>query len=85
MLVGSELTAHNRFRFKMMLRPLLAGFFSLFFPQACLACQEPLVAGERHLCTACRAELPYTDYHLLPAAQNPLGRRFWGKLPVVHT
>ena len=69
----------------MMLRPLLADFLSLFFPQACLACQEPLVAGERHLCTTCRAELPYTDYHHLPAAQNPLSRRFWGKLPVVHT
>ncbi|MGI4867040.1 MAG: ComF family protein [Janthinobacterium lividum] len=68
-----------------MLRPLLADFLNLFFPQACLACQEPLVAGERHLCTTCRAELPYTDYHLLPAAQNPLSRRFWGKLPVAHT
>jgi ComF family protein len=68
-----------------MLRPLLADFFGLFFPQACLACQEPLVAGEQHLCTTCRTELPYTDYHLLPPAQNPLSRRFWGKLPVVHT
>jgi ComF family protein len=67
-----------------MLRPLLADLLALFFPHACLACQQPLVAGERHLCTTCRAELPYTDYHLLPAAQNPLSRRFWGKLPVVH-
>ena len=67
-----------------MLRPLLADLVALFFPQACLACTEPLVAGEQHLCTGCRTELPYTDYHLLPAAQNPLGRRFWGKLPVVH-
>ncbi len=68
-----------------MLRPLLADFFGLFFPQACLACQEPLVRGEQHLCTTCRTELPYTDYHLLPAADNPLSRRFWGKLPVAHT
>lgn len=69
----------------MMLRPLFTDLLALFFPHACLACQEPLVAGERHLCTACRAELPYTDYHLLPPDENPLGRRFWGKLPVAHT
>jgi ComF family protein len=68
-----------------MLRPLLTDLLALFFPHVCLACQEPLVAGERHLCTVCRAELPYTDYHLLPADQNPLSRRFWGKLPVAHT
>ena len=68
-----------------MLRLLLADFAALFFPQACLACTEPLVAGEQHLCTTCRAELPYTDYHLLPPEQNPLSRRFWGKLPISHT
>jgi ComF family protein len=69
----------------MMLRPLLTDLLALFFPHACLACQQPLVAGERHLCTTCRVELPYTDYHLLPSDQNPLSRRFWGKLPVAHT
>jgi len=68
-----------------MLRPLLADLAALFFPRPCLACREPLVAGEAHLCTGCRAELPYTDYHLLPPAENPLARRFWGKLPVQHT
>jgi ComF family protein len=46
-----------------MLRPLLADFVALFFPRACLACQASLVAGEQHLCTTCRTELPYTDYH----------------------
>jgi ComF family protein len=69
---------------KKMLRPLLADLLALFFPRPCLACREPLVAGEAHLCTTCRTELPYTDYHLLPPAHNPLARRFWGKLPVQH-
>ena len=83
--VGGELTAHNRFVPEKMLRPLLADFAALFFPRPCLACHEPLVAGEQHLCTGCRAELPYTDSHLLPPDQNPLARRFWGRLPVRHT
>jgi ComF family protein len=67
-----------------MLRALLSDFVGLIFPRICLACTEPLARGESHLCTGCRAELPYTDYHRLPPEQNPLGRRFWGKLPLRH-
>ena len=63
---------------------LWADFVGLIFPRLCLACREPLLTGETHLCTGCRAELPYTDFHLLPPEQNPLGRRFWGKLPIRH-
>ena len=66
------------------LRSLATDFLGLIFPRLCLACREPLVTGESHLCTTCRAELPYTDFHLLPADQNPIGRRFWGKLPIRH-
>ncbi|WP_426489864.1 ComF family protein [Hymenobacter sp. 102] len=69
----------------MPLPAILTDFVSLLFPQVCLACQEPLARGEDHLCTICRTELPYTDYHRLPAEQNPLARRFWGKLPVRYT
>ncbi|GAB3331746.1 ComF family protein [Hymenobacter humi] len=68
-----------------MLRSLWGDFVGLIFPRLCLACREPLMTGENHLCTGCRAELPYTDFHLLPPEQNPIGRRFWGKLPVRHT
>lgn len=67
-----------------MLLPLFADFLSLIFPRVCLACREPLVQNEQHICTGCRVELPYTDFHLLPPDQNPLGRRFWGKLPVQY-
>ena len=67
-----------------MLRTLWQDFAGLIFPRLCLACREPLVTGETHLCTGCRAELPYTDFHLLPPEHNPLGRRFWGKLPLRH-
>lgn len=68
----------------MPLPTLVTDFIALLFPQVCLACQEPLTRGEAHICTSCRAQLPYTDYHRLPAAENPLARRFWGKLPVRH-
>lgn len=64
---------------------LLSDFVSLLFPRVCLACEDPLARGENHICTTCRAQLPYTDYHKLSPAENPLGRRFWGKLPVKHT
>ncbi|GAB2774513.1 ComF family protein [Hymenobacter luteus] len=68
----------------MPLATLVTDFVALLFPQVCLACQEPLARGEDHICTACRAQLPYTDYHRLPPTENPLARRFWGKLPVQH-
>ncbi len=68
-----------------MLRSWLADFLGLIYPRLCLACREPLIGSEQHLCTTCRIDLPYTDFHRLPPDQNPLGRRFWGKLPVRHT
>lgn len=66
----------------MLLRTALSDFVGLIFPQVCLACEEPLARGEDHLCTMCRAQLPFTDYHRLPANENPLARRFWGKVPI---
>jgi len=68
----------------MPLPAIISDFVGLIFPRVCLACQDPLARGEDHLCTGCRAQLPYTDYHRLPPDQNPLARRFWGKLPVQH-
>jgi ComF family protein len=63
------------------LRTVLA----LFYPALCLACDEPLVSGEAHFCTGCRAGLPYLNHHQAGpagAADTPLARRFWGKVPV---
>ncbi|TGE14260.1 ComF family protein [Hymenobacter elongatus] len=67
-----------------MLPTLLADFFTLVFPQTCLACSDTLARGETHICTLCRAQLPYTDYHKLAEKDNPLARRFWGKVPLHH-
>ncbi|SMB82822.1 phosphoribosyltransferase [Hymenobacter roseosalivarius DSM 11622] len=68
-----------------MIRTALADFVSLIFPRVCLACEEPLACGEDHICTGCRAQFPYTDYHKLPSSENPLARKFWGKLPVRYS
>lgn len=35
----------------------------LFFPDLCLACDNPLHQGEMTLCTLCRHQLPVTHFH----------------------
>lgn len=67
-----------------MLSSALSDFVALIFPRTCLACQQALARGETHLCTACRTQLPYTDYHRLPPRDNPLARRFWGRVPMEY-
>lgn len=58
----------------------LADFVSLLFPKLCAACRETLVAGEDVLCTDCRFNLPYTNFHSQP--DNIVARQFWGKIKV---
>lgn len=56
----------------------LADFVSLLFPELCLACGESLVGGEELICTSCRYDLPFTDFHL--KADNIVAQQFWGKI-----
>lgn len=56
----------------------LADFVSLLFPQLCPACGESLMAGEHIICTGCRFNLPFTNFHLQP--DNIVARQFWGKV-----
>src|SRR5476649_1304559 len=56
----------------------LADFISLLFPQLCAACGESLVTGEDLLCTDCRYNLPFTNFHLQP--DNIVAQQFWGKM-----
>ncbi|HVW12927.1 MAG TPA: phosphoribosyltransferase family protein [Mucilaginibacter sp.] len=58
----------------------LADFVALLFPELCQACNESLVAGEELICTNCRYNLPYTDFHL--KQDNIVAQQFWGKIPV---
>ncbi|MCO5946166.1 ComF family protein [Mucilaginibacter flavidus] len=61
-------------------RSYLADFVSLLFPELCAACRESLVANEHLLCTDCRFNLPYTNFHL--QADNIVARQFWGKINI---
>jgi ComF family protein len=56
----------------------LADFVSLLFPELCAACRESLMANEHLICTACRYNLPYTNFHLQP--DNIVAQQFWGKI-----
>jgi len=58
----------------------LADFVSLLFPELCAACRESLMANEHIICTACRYDLPFTNFHLQP--DNIVARQFWGKIPL---
>jgi ComF family protein len=52
--------------------------FSLFFPNLCLGCGQPLIKGEEVICSICHFHLPKTYFHNDP--ENPLNRVFWGRV-----
>jgi len=56
----------------------LADFAALLFPQLCPACGKSLIVGEHIICTDCRFNLPFTNFHLQP--DNIVARQFWGKV-----
>lgn len=57
-------------------------FAHLFFPQVCYGCGSDLVMHQQLLCLQCLHQLPYTSFQL--HAGNPVEKKFWGRLPVVH-
>lgn len=57
-----------------------ADFFNLLYPNLCLVCGENLLKNEQQICLSCLTAIPKTNYHLL--ADNPIEKRFWGKVPV---
>jgi len=63
-----------------LLRGYLADFVSLLFPKLCPACQVSLVANEYIICSDCRYNLPYTNFHL--QADNIVAQQFYGKIKV---
>lgn len=62
------------------LSELLADVAALFLPPRCPVCGEPLLRGERVVCSFCRATAPLTGYW--HEADNPVAEKFWGLVPV---
>ncbi|RFS15881.1 ComF family protein [Emticicia sp. C21] len=55
----------------------------IIYPKTCDACGEPLLGGEKLICTQCLVNLPRTNSHL--QTDELIERRFWGKITVSHT
>lgn len=62
------------------LSDLLADVAALFSPPRCPVCGEPLLPGERAVCSFCRATAPLTGFWR--EADNPVVNKFWGLVPV---
>lgn len=58
----------------------LADFVALLFPQLCPACNASLVAHEHIICSDCRYNLPYTNFHTQP--DNIVAQQFYGKINI---
>ncbi|NBB28750.1 ComF family protein [Cellulophaga sp. BC115SP] len=57
---------------------MFKAFLQLLFPDVCVACNEPLVSQEKHLCTDCLFDLPKTDSH--KGLYHVLENRFAGRI-----
>jgi ComF family protein len=62
----------------MKLANLLTSFLSLFYPNLCVICREPLIEGEEFFCMSCLLNLPKTNFHL--SRDNSAFDRFLGKI-----
>ncbi|HJC76499.1 MAG TPA: ComF family protein [Candidatus Alistipes excrementavium] len=60
----------------------LSDLHALLFPPVCPVCGGPMNEGARTVCTRCRTTIPLTRYW--EEFDNPMTRRLWGLVPVVH-
>jgi ComF family protein len=64
----------------MKLTALWNSFLSLFYPNLCVICREPLMEGETFFCLHCFLHLPKTGYR--SHTSNSAIDRFLGKIPL---
>ncbi|MEQ9263322.1 MAG: ComF family protein [Owenweeksia sp.] len=57
----------------------LHDFISVFYPEVCLGCTQPLVNQEKLICLNCLAELPKTNFH--KQYNNPIFHLFTARIP----
>lgn len=62
--------------------PFCRDFLTLFYPERCRVCEQPLLETEKCLCLSCQLDLPETNYEKDP--NNPVAQRFWGRIKLSH-
>lgn len=63
-------------------RQFAMDLIGLLYPDLCNGCGTPLFQGEKHICTKCLHDLPYTDFQNYP--ENVVHKLFWGRLRCDH-
>ncbi len=66
-----------------MLKSIIKGaadLINLIYPEACAACEEILLEGEKIICTNCQFDLPETDFEKY--ADNPMFKVFLGRVEI---
>ncbi len=58
----------------------LKHFANLFFPHVCCTCGKGLFTHENLICTNCKQNLPYTNFHHFN--KNPVELTFWGRVDI---
>lgn len=53
----------------------------LIAPRLCVCCGHRLAVSEQVICANCTLHLPRTNFQE-DALENPMARRFWGRLPI---
>lgn len=55
---------------------------AVLFPKYCLGCTQIIGDNLPFLCVNCRHELRQTHFDTLPDSENPMIKKFWGKVSV---
>ena len=58
----------------------LKDLISVFYPENCLCCNEPISGNSLGICISCRHDLPFTNYSSL--ANNKVEKSFYGRIPI---
>ena len=58
----------------------LTDFISVFYPETCLCCNEPISAKSQSICISCRHDLPFTHYTF--HKDNKVEKSFYGRIPI---
>ena len=57
-------------------------FLHVLFPHVCSGCGNDILGKESVLCMRCMEAMPETNFEL--HHNNPVEKKFWGRLPVLH-